>query len=252
MPPSVIYDFGANNGDDLPYYLTKSDVVVAVEANPDLCEQINTRFHEAIRNGKLFVENCILDVSGDGDASFYIHKTNHVLSQFPKPDNMGEYREVRLPSRQPIGIIRQYGPPHFVKIDVEHYDQFVLRNLFDAGIRPPFISAEAHNAEVFSLLVALGNYNSFKLVDGNTVSIKYKNHLVHSAGPFGPDVEGDWMTADNFLVYLALEGLGWKDIHATNVVAPNPSAKPRLLTYIKRSIHRKALKALGISDKEAS
>jgi hypothetical protein len=30
----IIYDLGANNGDDIPYYLLKADTVVAVEANP--------------------------------------------------------------------------------------------------------------------------------------------------------------------------------------------------------------------------
>lgn len=39
----VIYDFGSNNGDDIPYYLEKSDLVVAVEANASLCEQIEAK-----------------------------------------------------------------------------------------------------------------------------------------------------------------------------------------------------------------
>ena len=40
----VIYDFGANNGDDLPYYLLSADKVVAVEANPELCSLMQKRF----------------------------------------------------------------------------------------------------------------------------------------------------------------------------------------------------------------
>jgi hypothetical protein len=34
----VIHDIGANNGDDIPYYLKKADIVVAVEADPVLCD----------------------------------------------------------------------------------------------------------------------------------------------------------------------------------------------------------------------
>ena len=36
----IIYDFGANNGDNIEYYLLKSDLVIAVEANPELCDFI--------------------------------------------------------------------------------------------------------------------------------------------------------------------------------------------------------------------
>ena len=36
----IIYDIGANNGDDIGYYLKKADQVIAVEANPDLSKRI--------------------------------------------------------------------------------------------------------------------------------------------------------------------------------------------------------------------
>ena len=77
----IIYDIGSNNGDDIPYYLLKSDLVVAVEANPDLCKLIKGRFKKEIEQEKLVVENCV--VTNDfnlKEVSFYIHKTNHVLS----------------------------------------------------------------------------------------------------------------------------------------------------------------------------
>ncbi len=85
----IIYDFGSNNGDDIPYYLMKSEFVVAVEANPLLCSGIKARFGDAINNGSLVVENCVLDVAKSSDqVTFYIHKENHVLSQF-RPDILG-------------------------------------------------------------------------------------------------------------------------------------------------------------------
>ena len=56
----IIYDVGSNNGDDIPYYLLKSDLVVAIEANPDLCNLINQRFKNEIVKGKLIVENCVI------------------------------------------------------------------------------------------------------------------------------------------------------------------------------------------------
>ena len=78
-PTKVIYDFGSNNGDDIPYYIKKADVVVAVEANPLLSRQIEARFSREIASGKLILENCVLTVDEQvRDVCFYIHKRNHV------------------------------------------------------------------------------------------------------------------------------------------------------------------------------
>ena len=57
----IIYDFGANNGDDISYYLKKSDVVVAIEANPVLTKIIEKKYGDAINSGKIFIENCVLN-----------------------------------------------------------------------------------------------------------------------------------------------------------------------------------------------
>ena len=37
----------------------------------------------------------------------------------------------------------------------------------------------------------------------------------HSSGPFGDDLAGEWMSADEVFHYLSEYGLGWKDIHAS-------------------------------------
>ncbi len=240
----VIYDLGSNNGDDIPYYLKKGDVVVAVEANPALAKQIEQRFSDAISEKRLFVENCVLTARGNPrEGTFHLHKSNPVLSQFPKPSaaEIGQFNEVVLPARTVTDLIDTYGPPFYIKIDVEHYDEVILGELFANNIMPPFISAESHSIEVFSLLVSQGGYKSFNLVDGSSVGTKYKDHVIQSgggqetfsfphqsAGPFGEDIGEPWMTADNFFRFLAFELLGWKDIHATTVIAPDPSYTPGL------------------------
>lgn len=241
MKKKIIYDFGSNNGDDIPYYLLKSDLVIAVEANPALCGHIKNRFKEQISKGNLIIENCVLNV---GDSSekidFYIHKTNHVLSQLPKPVETDKFEKVVLPSKNVIELIRKYGDPHYIKIDIEHYDHIILRALFDNKIMPPYISSESHTIDVFTCLVALGKYNSFKLVDGASVSSRYKDCNIsintgtmkysfphHSAGPFGNDISGSWMTANNFYRLLAFVGLGWKDIHASNIEMPDLNYAPQ-------------------------
>ena len=42
----IIYDFGACVGDNIPYYLLKSDLVIAIEANPSLVERIKQKFEK--------------------------------------------------------------------------------------------------------------------------------------------------------------------------------------------------------------
>lgn len=237
----IIYDFGANNGDDLPYYLKKADLVVAVEANPALCRQIEERFSAAIREGRLRVENCVLVTdSTEPQVYFYLHKRRHVLGQYPPPDEsvIADYDKLLLPSQPVMEILRKHGTPYYIKIDIEHYDEAILKELFRNGIRPPYISAEAASIQVFALLAAMGEYSAFKLVDGATVAKKYKAYRIsidrgresysfpaHSAGPFGEDIAGDWMNADELFRVLAARGLGWKDIHATSLVQLDPSSR---------------------------
>lgn len=252
----VIYDFGSNNGDDIPYYLLKADRVVAVEANPLLCEKIRARFATALADGRLIVENCVVtrNISSES-VPFYIHRTDHVLSQFDAPTNgrQIEFEMVHLRSQTASQIVHSHGDPFYIKIDVEGYDSEILRELFENGIRPPYISSECHDISVFALLLSIGEYEAFKLVDGASVSRSYSDYPIstldgtlkdisfpfHSAGPFGPDVKGPWMTANNFFRYLAYENLGWKDIHASKIDKPDATAAVRIRPYFERALKNK-------------
>jgi FkbM family methyltransferase len=248
----IIYDFGANNGDDIPYYLKKAELVVAVEANPSLCQEMEERFSAAIQQGKLRIENCVV-VGADEDSQvyFYLHRYNHVLSQFPEPDEsvIDKYSKVLLPSQSAMQILRKYGAPYYIKIDIEQYDEVILRELLQNHIRPPYISAEAHSVEVFALLAGMGEYSAFKLVDGATVAKKYQDHAItvngrhelysfppQSAGPFGEDIIGEWMNANDLFDKLSAAKLGWIDIHATNLVRPDPTPRKEKRRYMRRHL----------------
>ena len=232
----IIYDVGANNGSDLPYYLHKADLVVAIEANPRLTDIIKRRFRTEIASGRLIVESCVVTAAGnEASVPFYLHKRAHVQSQFPRPSDarMEHFDEIQLPSKNLINIISNYGEPHYIKIDVERYDRILVKDLLEHGVFPAYLSAESHEIDVFATLVALGGYKAFKLVDGNTVPQIYQNHKIntlggmteysfphHSAGPFGNDINGPWLTAWSFCKVLARAGLGWKDIHVSKIDKP--------------------------------
>jgi FkbM family methyltransferase len=236
----IIYDFGSNNGDDLEYYLKYANLVVAVEADPHLARAIRERYADQILVGRLAVENCVVseETPLSSEVPFYLRKpdrsNSHLLNQFPEPskDVIDQYERVLLPARSSVEIIRQYGEPYYVKIDIEHYDHVVLNAMLRADIRPPYISAESHSIDVFCIIVAMG-YSSFKLVDGSSVNSLYGDCIVraphgdeafsfgdHSAGPFGNDIRGKWIGKRRFAAYVADVGLGWKDIHASLIDPP--------------------------------
>jgi FkbM family methyltransferase len=250
----IIYDFGSNNGDNIPYYLLKSDLVVAVEANPKLCEIIKKKFIKEITNGKLVVENCIVTVlSGNKNRDFYLNLHHHVLSQFLRPNKniLDQFLKVKLPSRNIISILKDYGEPYYIKIDLEHYDAYVLKELFLRRIYPQYLSVECHSRKILDIIVQNGKYRSFKLVDGGQVPWKYKNRIInnikysfpaHSAGPFGNDIDGQWMRKKNFLFLLSVVGFGWKDIHCSLEDKPSKYYLPiQIIFYSKKKFIMKVI-----------
>ena len=226
----VIYDFGASDGRNIPYYLLKSDLVIAVEANPKNCEIIKKKFTEEIDRKKLIIKNCIVSNQNSKNSEFFIHKTNNLLSQFPKPKNniIDNFSKINLESIDVVYLIQKYGEPYYIKIDVEEYDNVILKKIFDSNISPNYISAEAINTEVISLFLNNKNYNSFKLIEGNTIGLLYRNAKItvnnkkirysfhkDSAGPFGNDLYGNWIKKDNFEKLIKFKMHGWRDVHAS-------------------------------------
>ena len=211
----IIYDLGCNKGQNLAYYLSKADKVIAVDANPELINNIKDQFQSDIESGKLVVEHCALTICNKSEVNFYICE-DAVLSRMSKPEkDEGRYHQVTVPAKNIIQLINEHGKPHYIKIDIEFYDHILLKYLFENGIRPPYISCESHTIEVFCLMVVLGQYNKFKIVEGCDVNTQY-NFENHSAGPFGEDIHGEWMDKDQFFEVLGAHKLGWKDIHATS------------------------------------
>lgn len=222
----IVYDFGAHIGENIPYYLLRFDCVVAVEANPDLAMQIRKRFEKEIHEGRVIVENCVVSKI-QGEVDFYVHKTNSVLSQLSRPEkDFLDFFPIKVNSQRPSQLVRRYGSPQYVKVDIELSDFEVLEDLFKASIFPPYVSAEVHDIRVFSILTSCRHYEEFKIVDGQSVEELYRDIEIgeslysfpfHSAGPFYEDIYSDAMTAEELFHALALVGLGWKDLHAKKI-----------------------------------
>ena len=233
---STIYDFGAHDGTDIKYYLLKAERVIAVEANPKLVDLLRSRYSKEIADGRLVVQHCALSQRDDGrPIDFYVHRQSSVLSQInpPKPELAHQFDRVSVPARTPSSIVREFGVPWYVKCDIEHFDGAVLDDLFENSICPPFISAEAHNIDVFARLVLNTQYKAFKIVSGGRVRRELSKTTISTAsgqqtfrfegdtsGPFGHDIPGLWLPANVAFYQLAYENLGHIDIHATTLEIP--------------------------------
>lgn len=218
----IVYDFGAHNGSNIPYYLLKFDKVVAVEANPILISEIEVKFKKEISENRLILINCAVS-SINGNANFYIHKDNSVLSQFPTPSDIENFQVIRVESRKASDIVKEFGFPEYIKIDVEHTDVEILQDLFINKIFPMYISAESHDILVFTTLVSSRQYLSYKILDGRSIHDLYQNKNIdgqlytfpfHSAGPMFEDIDLPELNEEQLFYKLAMQGLGWKDIHA--------------------------------------
>lgn len=244
----LIFDFGANAGQNLDYYLSRADKVIAIEANPELCLLMKRKFEKEIASGQLLIENyCITDSNTSSEkVSFFVHNTNSLFSQFDIPILTEDYHQIEVPAISAAQLIMKHQTEDsnilYIKIDLEGFDSKILKNLFNNNIFPKYISAESHDIEVFAALVNCGRYSSFSLIDGksvpkfhwaNGVGVK-KSFITHSAGPFGQDIKENWYDKNCFFKVLFYHQLGWKDIHASS--ESNPSLSELNLSWV---IHTK-------------
>lgn len=234
LAKKIIVDFGANRGQNLQYYLLKADVVVAVEANPHLCADLRKKFAQEIKEGRLFVENCVVVERINIEAkpvTFWISNKSDVLSTFVKPQDLENFKTIFVRGRTPASIIRSYLNGEetllYCKFDLEGYDAPALRSLFSSDIFPSYLSVEIQTKEALSEVLAKKVYKAFMITDGASVMKKYRNTNIkvgeskstfsfaqHSAGPFGEDLIGRRISSEKLEKLIRFKGYGWRDVHA--------------------------------------
>jgi len=229
----AIFDIGANKGQNLSYFLDKADIVIAIEANTNLVKQIKSDFKQFIDNEKLIVENVALtDDENVKNIDFYISKVNDVLSTL-YPDDISKFYKQEVRCEKASLLINKYLKKYdisqieYIKIDIEGADDLVLNDLLKNNILCENLSVECHKSEVLELLLN-SKFKSFKFVEGGDVTFKKNieitnklnekkiiNFDIHSSGPYGDDIPGDYYDKNSILTYFLNKGLGWKDIHCS-------------------------------------
>lgn len=229
----VIFDIGANKGQNLNYFLNKADIVIAIEANPYLVEKIESDFKKFINNKKLIVRNIALTNNENiKKIDFYIHKIKNTHSTI-YPDDISKFYKHEVKCDKASLIIQKYlkefniSKIEYIKIDIEGADKLVLEDLLKNNILAKNLSVECHDPEVLELLIS-SPYNSFKFISGidrnfkNDIKIitkdfneKIINFHVHSSGPYGEDIPGEHYDKKSILPYFFNNGLGWFDVHCS-------------------------------------
>jgi len=133
-PGDLCFDVGANMGNRVAPLLKIGARVIAVEPQPECCRVLKKKFGNKIK----LIEKGL--GAEEGVLNFYV-SSSHTLSSFSREwiDKAGEARFSSESWNQKIQIevttlnqlIKNFGIPHFIKIDVEGFELQVLSGLSD-------------------------------------------------------------------------------------------------------------------------
>jgi len=198
----LIFDLGMNNGDDAEYYLKRKFRVIAVEANPLLCEFASKRFHREIKSGMISIVNSAISDTC-GPVQFFVNQQNDHWSSMDSGwagRDGSAYTAITVESISLRKLFETYGIPIYMKVDVEGADDIVIKQLSQLDRLPYYLSVEdcRFGYEYLFTLRSVG-YQNFKLLDQSTVPTLIDQPTGHhfkkgSSGPFGEDVPGEWLS----------------------------------------------------------
>jgi FkbM family methyltransferase len=284
MLEDLIYDVGMHDGTDTDFYLKKGFRVVAIEANPELVAAARERFSDAIASGRLTILNLAVS-DRDGRATFYRSAEQQDLSFSATvlSTTVGELAEefsrrfgarfepIEVESRRFETILKRYGIPYYLKIDIEGADILCVRALEPFSERPKYVSVEIPRLDPDRRYkdlchLYLLDYRWFKIIDqrflhrsrlpcpareGGYVSFEFGGH---TSGPFGEETPGRWLSFDEIVptytsptsgkdAWLWGSTGGWFDLHAKLDRVGSSLRRPREsvgLYPLLRSVIRRA------------
>lgn len=216
----VIYDLGAHEGQDIAYYLKSADVVIAVEANPSLCEIMQTKFVNEVLTKKLIIVNkCIVPIRDKDNEKvpFYKNRFDSGASRFLKPKvNPKEFEIIYIESTTVEELFKFELEPLYIKIDLEGLDRFILKEIHENKIKPKFLSFENCGKDVLENIIENEFYSHFNIVSFYNYSSIYKKTKTKTAGYFGKDIKSPWLNGESVLKLYDKMPNSWFDIHCTN------------------------------------
>lgn len=230
MDKNLIYDIGMHNGEDTAYYLFRGYRVVAIEANPLLVEQAQTRFKQEINDGSLTILNIGIAESNH-HLDFWVNEFQSEWSSFDKVKGCRQGKpchSISVKCASLRDVINEFGMPFYIKIDIEGNDHLCIRALqgIPLGLLPQYISVEAQRLGWLYLFQELG-YSDFQIVnqrDNSKIDFPGWKFKGGSSGLFGEDLPQTWSKNIEKVAYEWLHqklgfaerhslGIGWYDFH---------------------------------------
>lgn len=222
----LVYDVGMHEGEDSEFYFARGFDVIGVEANPHLVIRLRERFAKEIATGRLRLIDKAVGLD-EGKVQFSINRAATIWGSVdPKfvarnaAIGAGDTTIVEVDAIPFSDILREFGIPYYLKVDIEGMDMACIRALHEFNVRPRYISLEsavtsgvADVESAFGELAELWSlgYRKFKYVDqasltkltgctidreGPAMTYEYRKH---SSGPFGEETSGGWHSVDAIL-----------------------------------------------------
>ena len=163
----LIFDIGFHSGDDAIHFLELGFRVVAIDANPFMIEDGLRRpvLRLAKQRGRLnaIARGVVREVArANQTLTFFLHRRVTEWSTFKVPSAgvRGDFDPINVPITTCADLIRQYGTPYYMKVDIEGFDSECLASL-EVDHLPTYVSTE--DPLQLDHLLRLG-YHSFKMV----------------------------------------------------------------------------------------
>src|SRR6188474_1817321 len=141
----LIFDIGMHTGKDSEFYLKKGFNVIAIEANPKLVEKAKVNFREQIDSGQLVIINKAIAPGNIENIDFYINDDKDdwgtIVPEWNRSLSSNFYK-ITVPTTGLEEIIKTYGLPYYMKIDIEGADVLCLKQLLELKKTPDYLSIE--------------------------------------------------------------------------------------------------------------
>ncbi len=200
----LVFDVGAHTGEYTDKYLHMGCSVVCVEPQNYCFDVLKNKY---FKNNSVFLENNGCD-SSSCVRKFYECESARAISTFSQDWKKGRFKQYEWSSEYYVTmttldeLIKKYGEPQYIKIDVEGFEFEVLK-----GLRSPvrYLSFEfAH-----------------EFLDKTYQCIKYLQRLGYMKFNYiseaNPNFENpNWMSADDLMIQLrSKDAMHWGDVLAS-------------------------------------
>jgi FkbM family methyltransferase len=206
----IAFDIGANIGQTIDALFNDYDKIIAFEANPNLALNLKSRYTQ----DKIIIES--LGVSDKNEVKTFNISNSHVVSTFSNDwitnsRFTGVYNwdtAIQVNTITLDDIIKKYGIPYFIKVDVEGYEYEVFQGLTS-------LLEETY----FAFEWAEEQYEKINQTIDYLKSLGYSNF--------------DYTYQDNLLVLETINWKKWEDLTLHSDI--NPSRKEKWgMIYFKK------------------